>query len=97
MEPLHAGDKATEADARRGVWARLADSADAVLPAPTRFGTHTFPLGLLQLHWYEVRLATEADLRGLFGDCELGAVPPIGAASSPPGPRSSSRPATTNI
>jgi Ala-tRNA(Pro) deacylase len=49
----------------------------AVLPS-----THHLQLGVLgrQLHRHQVRLATEADLRGLFGDCELGAVPPIGAA-----------------
>ena len=49
----------------------------AVLPS-----THHLQLGVLgrQLHRHQVRLATEADLSGLFGDCELGAVPPIGAA-----------------
>ena len=49
----------------------------AVLPS-----THHLQLGVLgrQLHRHQVRLATEADLRDLFGDCELGAVPPIGAA-----------------
>ena len=49
----------------------------AVLPS-----THHLQLGVLgrQLHRHQVRLATEADLGGLFGDCELGAVPPIGAA-----------------
>ena len=49
----------------------------AVLPS-----THHLQLGALgrQLHRHQVRLATEADLGGLFGDCELGAVPPIGAA-----------------
>ena len=49
----------------------------AVLPS-----THHLKLGALgrQLHRYPMRLATEAELRGLFGDCEPGAVPPIGAA-----------------
>ena len=49
----------------------------AVLPA-----THHLQLGALgrRLHRQQVRLAIEADLRGLFGDCELGAVPPVGAA-----------------
>ncbi len=27
-----------------------------------------------------LRLATEAELKGLFGDCELGAIPPLGPA-----------------
>jgi Ala-tRNA(Pro) deacylase len=38
-------------------------------------------LGLLHRHLGgEVGLATEAELAGLFPDCEVGAIPPIGAA-----------------
>lgn len=49
----------------------------AVLPS-----THRVQLGMLgqQLHRHPLRLGTEAALKGLFGDCELGAVPPIGGA-----------------
>ncbi len=48
----------------------------AVLPA-----THRLDLG--ELHRQTNRrlgLATETELRGLFDDCEVGAIPPIGSA-----------------
>jgi Ala-tRNA(Pro) deacylase len=49
----------------------------AVVPS-----TYRVNLGDLgrQLQRRELRLATEAELRTLFSDCELGAVPPVGAA-----------------
>jgi Ala-tRNA(Pro) deacylase len=47
----------------------------AVLPATWKVDLHRFR-DLFQTH--EVRLATEDELRGLFPDCELGAMPPFG-------------------
>lgn len=48
----------------------------AVLPA-----THRIDLGELHRHTHRrLGLATEAELSSLFGDCEIGAVPPIGRA-----------------
>ncbi len=46
----------------------------AVVPS-----THHVEVGVLgrQLH-RSLRLATEPELKALFGDCELGAVPPVG-------------------
>jgi Ala-tRNA(Pro) deacylase len=46
----------------------------AVVPS-----THHVEVGVLgrQLH-RSLRLATELELKALFGDCELGAVPPVG-------------------
>jgi Ala-tRNA(Pro) deacylase len=46
-----------------------------VLPAPKRVN-----LEAVKAHFKErdVRLATEAELRELFPDCELGAMPPLG-------------------
>jgi Ala-tRNA(Pro) deacylase len=48
----------------------------AVIPS-----TYHVELGVLgrQLHRQNLRLAVEPQLRGLFEDCELGAVPPVGA------------------
>ena len=46
----------------------------AVLPA-----THRLQLGRLRMQLArEVKLATEAELRSLFGDCVEGAIPPVG-------------------
>lgn len=48
----------------------------AVLPA-----THRIDLGELHRHFNRrLGLATEPELGGLFRDCEIGAVPPIGPA-----------------
>lgn len=48
----------------------------AVLPA-----THRIDLGELHRRFNRrLGLATESELGNLFGDCEVGAVPPIGAA-----------------
>jgi Ala-tRNA(Pro) deacylase len=53
----------------------------AVLPA-----THHVALSDLgkALHRKGLRLASEAELKDLFGDCELGALPPVGAAYEMP-------------
>ncbi len=48
----------------------------AVLPASRRLEMRTLPLR----EGHALRLATEAELKGLFRDCEPGAVPPLGAA-----------------
>jgi Ala-tRNA(Pro) deacylase len=47
----------------------------AVLPASRRLQLRELQAGSGQA----LRLATEADLTGLFSDCEPGAVPPLGA------------------
>jgi len=48
----------------------------AVLPA-----THRIDLGELHRHTHRrLGLATESELSGLFADCEVGAIPPIGLA-----------------
>ena len=47
----------------------------AVLPATWKVDIHRLR-DIFQTH--EVRLATEEELRGLFPDCELGAMPPFG-------------------
>lgn len=48
----------------------------AVLPA-----THRLLLGQLRKQLARpVRLATEAEMRSLFNDCETGAIPPVGPA-----------------
>jgi len=47
----------------------------AVLPASRRLQLRELQAGSGQA----LRLATEADLKGLFSDCEPGAVPPLGA------------------
>jgi Ala-tRNA(Pro) deacylase len=49
----------------------------AVLPA-----THKLEIGRLQkqLSRHHLGLATEQELSGLFDDCELGAIPPLGEA-----------------
>lgn len=52
----------------------------AVLPA-----THRIDLGELHRRFNRrLGLATESELSNLFGDCELGAVPPIGTAYGVP-------------
>jgi Ala-tRNA(Pro) deacylase len=55
---------------------RGGDYAVAVIPS-----THRIELGSMKEQLgSEVSLATEAEIGRLFEDCELGAVPPIGAA-----------------
>ena len=47
----------------------------AVLPATWKVDLHRLR-DIFQTH--EIRLATEEEIRGLFPDCELGAMPPFG-------------------
>jgi len=54
------------------------EDAHLMVVVPSDYHVH---LGLLHRHLRtEVGLATEREVSGLFPDCELGAIPPIGAA-----------------
>jgi Ala-tRNA(Pro) deacylase len=54
------------------------EGSRVMVVVPSDYHVH---LGLLHRHLGgELGLATEAELAGIFPDCELGAIPPIGAA-----------------